>query len=381
MIIKVREVQYNICILLGIVILSGCQSFLTQSLDEPPAAVNTLPMPVASHTFSFDPMRDDVVGGLQVVTAKNEDTLSDIARRFNLGYEEIVSANPGIDPWLPGEGTRIVIPSQFVLPHAPREGIVINLAAMRLFYFPKAADGELQTVITHPVGIGREQWKTPEGMTRITVKDKNPVWRPTKSIHKEYARNGNPLPAVVPPGPDNPMGAYVLRLAWPTYAIHGTNKPASIGLRGSFGCIRMYPEDIASIFDAVPVGTRVRVVNQPRLLGWRGNQLYVQTYPALEDDKRDQNKLFDKLMKVTYSTFKAQINARPHLTINEILLNEALRNPLAVTVPITQREMTVQTYIGHAAHVRNTLPFNATWSGDMNEQLKTAEISESERIQ
>ena len=129
---------------------------------------------VASHEFSFEHARDDVVGTLQVITAGKDDTLSDIARRFNLGYEEIVSANPGVDPWLPKAGTKIIIPTQFVLPDAPRQGIVINLAAMRLFYYPKTKPGKPQRVITHPVGIGRVEWKTPEGMTRVASKVENP---------------------------------------------------------------------------------------------------------------------------------------------------------------------------------------------------------------
>ncbi|MDR4515577.1 L,D-transpeptidase family protein [Nitrosomonas sp.] len=376
-----RNRWYGIVWLFGILLLNGCQSFLSRSVDEPVSAANTIPIPVASHQFSFDPFRDDVVGSIQVVTARYEDTLSDIARRFNLGYEEIVAANPDVDPWLPGVGTRIIIPTQFVLPAGPREGVVINLAAMRLFYFPKVEDGELQKVITHPVGIGRLQWKTPEGITRITVKDENPVWRPTPSIHKEYARNGNPLPAAVPPGPDNPMGTHVLRLAWPTYAIHGTNKPPSIGLRGSFGCIRMYPEDIVGLFNDVAVGTPVRVVNQPRLLGWRDNRLYIQTYPVLEDDKRNHDKLFARLMKETRSALKAQINARPHQQLNEPLLNELILNPRSTAVPVTDTDILLQAYLGQAQHVQNTLPFNATWAGDFNENYTTAEIQESGQVQ
>lgn len=239
-----------------LLLLSGCQSFSTLWSSPPASVTNPLPLPLASHEFSFDPAREDVVGTLQVIIANEEDTFSDIARRFNLGYEEIVSANPGIDPWLPGAGTEIVIPTRFVLPDAPRTGIVVNLAAMRLFYFPKVNAGEPQKVITHPLGIGRVEWKTPEGTTRITAKQENPAWIPTPSIRKEYAKNGNPLPGIVPPGPGNPMGTHVLRLAWPSYAIHGTDKPPSIGLRGSHGCLRMYPEDIAHIYNDVPIGTR-----------------------------------------------------------------------------------------------------------------------------
>ncbi|MCP5251692.1 MAG: L,D-transpeptidase family protein [Nitrosomonas sp.] len=362
------------CGLLSIVfLLGGCQSLMMQSPATPPPVVNALPIPLASHEFSIDAFRDDVVGEIQVITAEYEDTLSDIARRFNLGYEEIVSANPDIDPWLPGEGARIVIPTQFVLPDAPREGIVINLAAMRLFYYPPAKQGELQRVITHPVGIGRLNWKTPEGVTRITAKTENPVWIPTPSIHKEYARNGNPLPAVVPPGPDNPMGTHVMRLGWPAYAIHGTNKPPSIGMRGSFGCIRMYPEDIASIFQHVPVGTPVRVVNQPRLFGWRGDALYLQTYPILEDDKRNHGQRLSVLLKAARAVIKAQINARPHAEINTALLDEVVQYPRATPIPVTQQKMTLTAYLEQAVHVQNTLPFNATWTSEVAGKLEMAD--------
>lgn len=347
------------------------------SADSPAPATLSLPIPIASHEFSFDPAREDVVGTLQVITVRDEDTLSDIARRFNLGYEEIVSANPGVDPWFPKAGTEIIIPTQFVLPDAPRTGIVVNLAAMRLYYFPKAKAGELQKVITHPLGIGRVEWKTPEGTTRITAKQENPPWIPTPSIRKEYAKNGNPLPAIVPPGPDNPMGTHVLRLAWPSYAIHGTDKPPSIGLRGSHGCLRMYPEDIAHIYTEVSVGTPVRVVNQPRLLGWRGQTLYLQAYPILEDDKRDHNKLFKKSLATTLrSTPKAKLDARPQATINPILLEEVIQNPRALAVPITYQHLTLQAYLDHATRVQNTLPLNASWDGDMSKQLTVTEVLE-----
>ncbi|WP_374565646.1 L,D-transpeptidase family protein [Nitrosomonas sp.] len=360
----------------GVLLLSGCQTFNPHPSPPPAPRVQSLPMPVASHEFSFDATRDDVVGAVQIVTADPEDTLSDIARRFNVGYEEIVSANPGVDPWLPKAGTRVVVPTQFVLPDAPRQGIVINLAAMRLFYFPKAKPGELQRVITHPVGIGRVEWKTPVGVTRVASKKANPAWIPTPSIRKEHAKNGNPLPAIVPPGPDNPMGTHVLKLDWPNYAIHGTDKPPSIGLRGSHGCVRMYPEDIVGIFNNVPVGTPVRVVNQPRLLGWRGDDLYLQAYPALEDDKRDHGRLLKKSLRTVRTTAKAKRNARPQAQINQALLAEALANPRAAAVPITQSEITLQTYLNHAKLVQNTLPFNATWDGNRDGQLTASQVLE-----
>ncbi len=367
-----------VCGLTGaLLVLSGCQSFLTQPspvLHIP--AAKPLPIPVASHEFSFDPARDDVVGSLQVITANQDDTLSDIARRFNLGYEEIVNANPEVDPWLPKAGTKIVIPTQFVLPDAPRQGIVINLAAMRLFYFPKTKTGQPQKVITHPLGIGRVEWKTPEGVTRVASKKENPSWIPTPSIRKEHAKNGDPLPAIVPPGPDNPMGTHVLKLDWPSYAIHGTDKPPSIGLRGSHGCLRMYPEDIVCIYNDVPVGTPVRVVNQPQLLGWRDRTLYLQAYPVLEDDKRNHDKLLKKSLSSVRTTPKAKLDARPKAKVNQTLLNEVIRNSRAVAVPITQPDMTLQAHLDRATRVQNTLPFNATWDGDMSGQLTAGKILE-----
>ncbi len=360
----------------GLLLLGGCQSFLTQPSVQATPAIKSLPIPVASHEFSFDAGREDVVGTLQVITANKDDTLSDIARRFNLGYEEIVSANPNVDPWLPKTGTPIVIPTQFVLPDAPRQGIVINLAAMRLFYFPKTKAGQAQKVITHPLGIGRVEWKTPEGITRVASKKENPSWIPTPSIRKEHAKNGDPLPAIVPPGPDNPMGTHVLKLDWPSYAIHGTDKPPSIGLRGSHGCLRMYPEDIACIYKDIPVGTPVRIVNQPRLLGWRNRMLYLQAYPVLEDDKRNHDKLIKKSLRTVRSTPKAKLGARPQAKINQALLDEVIRNSRAVAIPITQSNMTLQAYLDRAARVQNTLPFNATWDGDMHGQLTAAKVLE-----
>ncbi len=366
-----------VCGLLGgLLLLSGCQSFFTKQSALPAPAIKPLPIPLASHEFSFDPARDDVVGTLQIITANKDDTLSDIARRFNLGYEEIVSANPHVDPWLPRAGTKIVIPTQFVLPDAPRQGIVINLAAMRLFYYPKAKPGQPQKVITHPVGIGRVEWKTPEGITRITSKKENPTWTPPLSIRKEHEKNGDPLPAVVPPGPDNPMGTHVLKFDWPSYAIHGTDKPPSIGLRGSHGCLRMYPEDIVTIYHTVPVGTSVRVVNQPRLLGWRDRTLYLQTYAILEDDKRNHSALLKKSLSTAHSTPKAKLDKQPQAKINQILLDEAIRNPRAIAVPITQADMTLQAYLSRARRVQNTLPFNANWDGNVSQQLTANDVLE-----
>lgn len=230
---------------------------------------------------------NDVVGQVQVLLAKDEDTLPQIARRFNLGYEEIVSANPGVDPWLPGEGTEITLPTQFILPSGPRQGIVLNLASMRLFYFPEPQAGEPAEVITHPIGIGRVGWSTPVGETSILAKARDPVWYVPASVRKEHLEAGDPLPPVVQPGPDNPLGRFAMRLGIPGYLIHGTNKPFGVGMRVSHGCIRLYPEDISRLFDRVPKGTTVRIVNEPYQVGWLDGQLYLEAHTPLEDDDSD----------------------------------------------------------------------------------------------
>jgi L,D-transpeptidase ErfK/SrfK len=362
-------------LLAGLTLLAGCQSLVGLSPARPAAtAAPTLPAPVAMHEFTLDP-RDDVVGTVQVTKARAEDTLSDIARRFNVGYEEIVDANPGVDPWVPGAGTDIVIPTEFVLPDAERQGIVINLAAMRLFYFPKAKPGEPQQVITHPIGIGRVGWRTPEGTTRVVSKTAAPAWTPTAAIRKEHAADGDPLPKVVPPGPDNPMGTHVLRLGWPEYAIHGTDKPPSIGLRGTHGCLRMYPEDIVGMYEAVPVGTPVTVVNQPVLVGWRGDTLVMQTYPALEDDKRKQPLRPGALIDRARKSVQGSSGARASVVVDQALVTDITLHPRAIAVPISTGNLTLQQYLAAAPRVANALPLNATWDGESRsaDTMNTAE--------
>lgn len=220
----------------------------------------------------------DLVGQVQVIHARYEDTFVALARKYDVGYEALRQANPKVDPWLPGAGTLIRIPTEFVLPRAERKGIVVNLPELRLYYYP-----DPHTVITHPISIGRQDWSTPLGETSIIAKTRNPAWYPPKSIRKEHAQNDDPLPRVVPPGPDNPLGQYALQLAIPGYLIHGTNKPDGVGMRVSHGCIRLFPEDIKSLFSMVERGTPVRIVNQPLKLGWGENGLYLEAHQPLED--------------------------------------------------------------------------------------------------
>lgn len=351
--------------LLMTTLLTGC---VTAPPPPPPAPADPealLPLPGAMNEFELAPSDDEVIGELQRVRAHEEDTLSDIARRFNVGYEEIVAANPNVDPWLPGAGTEVIIPSQWVLPEVKRQGIVINLAAMRLFYFPPAKKDEPQRVITHPVGIGRIEWKTPQGKTRIVAKAEAPTWIPTAAIRREHEKEGDPLPASVPPGPDNPMGSHVLRLGWPEYAIHGTNKPASIGIRGTHGCLRMYPEDISALYEKVPVNTPVTVVNEPYLVGFRNETLYLQSYPVLEDDKRDHTPRVKKLIKHARAEHKTKTGKKDLLVINDTLLTQMSNQPRALTLPVSVAESSFEKLLVQtASSVKNRVPLAATWDGE-----------------
>lgn len=214
------------------------------------------------------------VGRVLTCTTKREDTLLDIAQTYDLGYTELVIANPGIDPWLPGEGKTVTIPAFFLLPNAPRQGIVVNLVKQRLYYFPP--DGK--TVETYPLGVGGEGRSTPLGVTRIVRKQAHPTWYPPPSI---LAKDPE-LPKIVPPGPGNPMGDYALYLGWPAYTIHGTNKPYGVGRNSSHGCLRLYPEDIEQLFREVPIGTRVQVLSDEAEWAWIGGALYLAVFPTKE---------------------------------------------------------------------------------------------------
>ncbi len=227
---------------------------------------------------------DNVIGVVTTAVAEHQDTLLDIGRRYGVGYEEIIAANPGIDPWLPGAGTEVVIPGRFVLPDALREGIVINLPEHRLYYFPPAAPGQPRVVRTYPISTGKMDWNTPLGVTRVVSKQERPTWHPPESVRLDHERKGTPLPQVVPPGPDNPLGEYALRLGIPSgaYLIHGTNRPVGVGMQVTAGCIRMFPEDIAEFFTMVPVNTRVNLIDQTTKVGWSRGTLYVERQAPLE---------------------------------------------------------------------------------------------------
>lgn len=238
--------------------------------------------------YPLPPADVDVIGEIRTVTVAAGETLLDIGRQHGVGYEEIRQANPGVDAWDPAPGTTVVLPTRYILPSGPREGLVLNVAEMRLYYYPAAVKGKPRVVETYPVSIGRMDWQTPLGETRVVSKQRNPSWYPTENIKAEWRAEGRDPPDVVPPGPDNPLGAHVLRLGLPTYLIHGTNQPWGIGMRITHGCVRMLPEDIADLFERVPVNTRVRLVNEPVKAGWFAGMLYVEAHPEWEHDEAPQ---------------------------------------------------------------------------------------------
>ncbi|MBT8422693.1 MAG: L,D-transpeptidase family protein [Gammaproteobacteria bacterium] len=229
----------------------------------------------------------DVVGALTVIQARADDTLIDIARRHGLGYEDMVIANPDVDVWLPGEGTEVILPTRYVLPTGPRKGVVLNLAEYRMYYYPPAKTGERPVVMTFPISIGRMDWETPLGMTRVVSKVRKPAWYPPASVRAEHEADGRPLARIVPPGPDNPLGDFAMRLGLPGYLIHGTNRPAGVGMRVTHGCIRMFPEDIEYLFEQLGIETPVRIINEPLKVGWDGDELVLEVHRTLSSSPPD----------------------------------------------------------------------------------------------
>jgi L,D-transpeptidase ErfK/SrfK len=225
----------------------------------------------------------DLIGQLGQTEASRQDTLPDIARHYHLGFDEIIAANPGVDTWLPGAGRIIRLPTEHLLPDVPRSGIVINLPDGRLYYF-RIDSNNRRVVETHPISVGQMDWKTPIGVTKIVQKVKKPTWYPPKSVRDKHLQDGDVLPLSIPPGPDNPLGDYALRLGIPggAYLIHGTNNPVGVGMQITHGCIRLYPEDIEFLFGEVTVGMDVRIVNQRIKTGWVDGALYLEVHPPLD---------------------------------------------------------------------------------------------------
>jgi L,D-transpeptidase ErfK/SrfK len=267
--------------------MSVCSSNRRARLAAPAAGLllGALGAQAGASVFELPEDGGGVFGTVERVTVRYEDTLIELARRHSLGYEELTRVNPKVDPWLPGEGTEILIPGQRVLPAGPRDGIVVNLPEHRLYYFSRPKAGEKPTVMTFPVSVGKMDWRTPLGATHIVSKIKNPSWTPPESVRREHAERGDPpLPRVVPPGPDNPLGTRAMRLAIPggSYLIHGTNNPDAVGMAVTHGCLRMYPEDVEKLFDAVGVGTKVTLINEPIKLSRVGEEVWLEVHPPVD---------------------------------------------------------------------------------------------------
>jgi L,D-transpeptidase ErfK/SrfK len=252
-------------------------------------------------TFALPTDGSNMVGEIRVVTlADPRNTLLDIGRHFDLGYNEITAANPGVSVWMPAAGTRIVVPTEFILPPKPWVGIVVDVPQRRLYYFPTPRPGEPARVITFPVGIARPGWPTPLGSTRIIAKYKDPSWIVPKDILQEHHQEGDArFPSYFPPGPGNPMGMLAMQTGFPAIFIHGTNRPWGVGMEVSHGCVHLYPEDAADLFPRLPVGTPVRVINQPVLVGSRGGELYVSAAPPVTDYPSQESYLTQAVAALT----------------------------------------------------------------------------------
>jgi len=282
--------------------------------------------------FTLPPPDVDVIGQVETITASREETLLDIARRYDLGQNEILLANPTVDRWLPEANTAVLLPKRFILPNVERTGLVLNLPEMRMYYFPKPAPGEAPVVITHPVSVGRMDWETPLGKTKVVTKTKDPDWRPPQSLKDEAIAEGNdPLPDIVKAGPDNPLGRYAMRLGIPGYLIHSTNKPYGVGMRVTHGCLRMYPEDIEKLFENIPVGTPVHIINQPVKLGWLAGSLFVELHPPLEEDTGNYTNYMQSVLDAI-----AEFTAPDEINLSGRTLWQAIEHQDGIPVAVTR---------------------------------------------
>ncbi len=290
-------------LLILILFFHGCAVMRTVPVEQPPTIPAYPDSYLERNNFPIT-KEDDVVGRLAYVRLEKDDTLPDVARHFSLGINTVNEANPGIDTWLPEAGKRVLLPLSFILPDATRKGIVINLAALRLFHFK--GDAKSPMVSTYPVGVGTVERPSPMGQMYIERKMAQPTWYVPASIAADHRKKGDILPAKVPPGPLNPLGEYALYLNKGNYLIHGTNKPASIGLRATNGCIRLYPEDIKRLFENTPVKTPVSIVNQPYLIGQRDGTVYMEVHkPFEESGTAELEKTFSKLRNIEKKSGRA----------------------------------------------------------------------------
>jgi L,D-transpeptidase ErfK/SrfK len=320
--------------LLSALLLVGCQ-------PSRPIAIPTTVAPIVTdqsleaHHFAID-YEQNLIGRLAAIKTQAGDTLPDIARHFGLGHDEIISANPTVDPWLPVPDSRVLLPLLFIVPDVPHQGIVLNLANMRLFHFPSHQHEQINT---YPVGIGRDGWNTPLGLTKVISKIKNPTWNVPPSIQREHAKKGDPLPSSVPAGANNPLGEYAMRLALGQYLIHGTNKPYGIGMQMSHGCINLYPEDISVLFHDTAVGSPVMIVNQPYLLGWHHDMLFLEAHKPLQTHKNLKKPLLERIKKLA---------KKQNLSIDWVKVDSVLQQATGIPTPILLHSASSQDILANA---------------------------------
>lgn len=274
--------------------------------------------------------------GMALTRAEQDETLLDVARRFLLGQTEIVRLNPDVDRWLVRKGEIVRLSNMRILPDSPHNGITLNISEYRMYYYPPTKKGEKpRQVMSYAHGVGRQDWKTPLGKTKVARKIMNPSWHPPESIRREHAANGDPLPLIVPPGPHNPLGSRALHLDLPgEYRIHGTDidKIHGIGMQITHGCVRMYPKDVEELYDLVAVGTPVYIVKQPIKVGWLNNVLYVEAHPDLEGEETTLDQRFATALRLIQ---KANNQEMPDY--DQKALNLALKNQSGEPTPIYER--------------------------------------------
>lgn len=295
------------------------------------AITNLIATPsIRAETWTLPPPDIDIFGQIRTTQASSEETLLDIARQYDIGQIEILLANPNVDRWLPEDGAKVILPSRYIIPQADRKDLILNLPEMRIYYFPEPKKGEKPMIITHPVGIGRMDWITPLGISRIVEKKKDPTWTPPKSLQMDRIANGEqPYPNIVPPGPTNPLGRHAIRLSIGSgsYLIHGTIKPFGVGMRVSAGCVRMYPEDIEALFDKVPVGTQIQIVNQPIKLGWLLDSLFIELHPPLEEDEGKYTN-YKQIVAAAINDFLELKSSKKNIPLDFEIDQEALKQAI-----------------------------------------------------
>lgn len=306
-------------------------------------------------TFLLPTDGSNIVGQFRVVTADKQNTLLDIARHFDLGYNEITGANKGVSIWLPGAGTLVNIPTQYILPAKPWTGIVINIAQRRLFYFPTPEGNSPATVVTYPIGIARIGWATPLGATRIVAKKKDPSWTVPKDILEEHRNDDDEdFPGYFPPGPNNPMGMYALLTGFSQIYIHGTNRPWGVGMEVSHGCIHLYPEDAASLFESVSVGTPVTIIDQAVQVGHRGQMVYLNISTPSDDKAGEKTVTWNAALDAVFDYYSGQGTKLPPINLKR--LKQYVDTPPGMPSPISIGSPTVDGLVSLITPIPYTFP-------------------------